>query len=338
MDNELDIFNDDAFSAVQMTEAVNLVPNMWGKIGALGLFTPQGVNTLSVGIEQENGVLAILPSVPRGGPATKNKSGKRALHQMNIPHFPLDDVVTPSSIQGVRGYRGESRLQTVMSVVNRRILEMKRKHDITLEWLRAGALKGIVVDADTSELVNFYTLLGVSPESVDFKFGTSTTDMKDKCTRITDHIGLNLMGDTMTGVQALCGRTWFNKFTGHKTVKDAYAHQVGINPNRDDVSDGFDFGGINFKVYIGSAPDHDANSRSFVADEEARFFPLGTSDTFAEYNAPAEMVDFANTLGLPFYASQEMLRHGKGVELYTETNPLPVCRRPGVLVKGYTSD
>jgi len=337
MDNILDIFNDEAFSVVSMTNAINLVPNTWGKIGSMGLFVPQGVNTTDVGIEQENGTIVILPSVMRGGPATKNKSGKRKLQKVTIPHFPLEDVVTAASIQGVRGHRGEGPLETVMTVVNRKLRELKRKHDITLEWLRAGAMKGIVLDADGTELVNLFTLLGVTEKVVDFKLGTSTEDMKSKCTEISDHILLNLLGDTNTGVVALCGRTWFNKFTAHKSVKEAYAHQVGINPNRDDVSNGFNFGGITFMVYIGSAPNVGGVAKYFVKDDEAQFFPVGTTDTFEEYNAPADMIEYANTLGLPFYASQELLKHGKGVEIYTETDPLPICRRPGVLVRGTTS-
>lgn len=340
MENELNIFADDAFSVFSMTEAINVIPNLYGKVSGMGLFIPEGVNTLSVGIEQQNGVISILPDVPRGGPATKNKTGKRTLKTVSIPHFPLDDVITAQSIQGIRGYRGEPRLATVQTVVNRKLIEMKRKHDITREWLLCGALKGIVYASDaTTELANFYDLLGVTAKTVDFTLGTTTVEMKDKCAEVKDHIEANLLGDTMTGIKALCGRAWFNKFTSHKSVKDAYSlWDKSPNPFRNDVSKGFPFQEIDFEVYVGNAPDDAGNSRKFIADDEVRFFPMGTTDTFREYNAPADMIEFANTMGLPFYASQELLKHGKGVEIYTETDLLPVCRRPGVLVKGYTSN
>lgn len=338
MENILDIFNEDAFSVTTLTAAISLVPNMYGRIGEMGLFGEEGISSIDIALEQENGVLSILPASERGGPATKNKSGKRKVVTARVPHFNLEDTVLASAIQGVRGMRGEAQLQTVAGIINRRLIEMKRKHDITKEWLRAGALRGVVMDSDASTLVNLFTLLGVTEKVVDFKLGTDATNMQAKIAEVKDRIEAALLGDTMTGVGALCSRTWFDKFVNHKQVKEAYAHQVGINPNRDDLSDGFNFKGINFRVYVGNAPDAAGVSRKFIADGDVRFYPMGTSDTFRQYNAPADMIEYVNTIGLPFYASQERLDHGRGVELYTEMNTLPVVRRPGVLVRGHTSD
>ncbi|MBE0660736.1 MAG: major capsid protein, partial [Bryobacteraceae bacterium] len=41
----------------------------------------------------------------------------------------------------------------------------------------------------------------------------------------------------------------------------------------------------------------------------------------------------ANTLGLPLYAKQEPRKFGRGTDLHSQSNPLPICHRPEVLVK-----
>ena len=40
-----------------------------------------------------------------------------------------------------------------------------------------------------------------------------------------------------------------------------------------------------------------------------------------------------NTLGLPIYAKQESRKFDRGTDLHTQSNPLPLCLRPSVLVK-----
>jgi hypothetical protein len=37
---------------------------------------------------------------------------------------------------------------------------------------------------------------------------------------------------------------------------------------------------------------------------------------------------------LPLYAKQEPRKFGRGTDLHTQSNPLPICLRPEVLVKG----
>ena len=59
-----------------------------------------------------------------------------------------------------------------------------------------------------------------------------------------------------------------------------------------------------------------------------------TANTFRTYFAPADFNETANTLGLPLYAKQEPRKFGRGTDLHTQSNPLPICLRPEVLVKG----
>ena len=96
---------------------------------------------------------------------------------------------------------------------------------------------------------------------------------------------------------------------------------------------GFTFGGITFEEYRGQASDINGTVRKFIAPGEAHAFPLGTVDTFGTYLAPADFNETVNTLGQPLYAKQEPRKFERGTDLHTQSNPLPMCHRPGVLVK-----
>ena len=74
-------------------------------------------------------------------------------------------------------------------------------------------------------------------------------------------------------------------------------------------------------------------SGPFIAAGEAHAFPVGTIDTFGTYVAPADFNETVNTLGQPLYAKQDSRKFERGTDLHTQSNPLPMCHRPGVLVK-----
>ena len=51
----LDIFGSSAFTMVALTDAINYMPFVPGRIGQLGRFREQGVSTTSVMIEEREG-------------------------------------------------------------------------------------------------------------------------------------------------------------------------------------------------------------------------------------------------------------------------------------------
>ena len=62
----------------------------------------------------------------------------------------------------------------------------------------------------------------------------------------------------------------------------------------------------------------------------------GTARVGAEFSsasAPADFNETVNTLGQSLYAKQEPRKFERGTDLHTQSNPLPMCHRPGVLVK-----
>ena len=64
-------FDAGGYTLAEMTQAINILPNVYTRLGQMGLFRFEGVTQRSVIIEQAEGVLNLLPTVPLGGLATR---------------------------------------------------------------------------------------------------------------------------------------------------------------------------------------------------------------------------------------------------------------------------
>lgn len=228
-------------------------------------------------------------------------------------------------------------------------ITMRRKHAITLEHLRVTAMRGQIRDYDGSVLLDLFQAFGVTEKVVDFALGTSSTDVGAKCDEVVGYMEDNLLGETMTGVGALASPEWMAKFTSHASVKDAYKFFASApNPMRESVRKGFPFKGIVFEEYRGAASyvQEDgtvSTPERFIPAGDVRFFPLGTSDTFTNYWAPPDFWSAVNQAPAldsaeVFVAPLEPKKFGKGMDIHTESNPLPLVKRPALLVRGTTSN
>jgi len=326
-------FDTDAFNMTSLTVSINLLPNTYGKLEAMNLFPQKSVRTRNIAVEEQNGVLNLLPTQMPGGTSTFEGRTKRKMRSFTIPHIPHDDVILPEEIQGIRAFGTENELEAMANVVTDHLQSMRNKHAITLEHLRMGALKGNILDADGSTLYNLFDEFEITPKTVNFALGTASTDVKKKCLEVLRHIEDNLRGEFMTGVHCLVSPEFFDALTSHSKVKEAYERWEEGAALRNDMRSGFTFGGITFEEYRGQATDPDGNTRRFIASGEGHCFPTGTVESFVTYFAPADFNETVNTLGLPLYAKQCPRKFDRGTELHTQSNPLPLCLRPGVLVK-----
>lgn len=326
-------FENDAFSMTSLTESINILPNNYGKLEAMNLFPQKSVRTRNIAVEEMNGVLNLLPTQIPGGSATMGTRGKRKMRSFTIPHIPHDDVVLPEEVQGIRAFGSETELQAMANVITDHLQNMRNKHAITLEHLRMGALKGTILDADGSTLYDLYDEFGITQKVVNFALGTASTDVKAKCLEVVRHIEDNLCGEFCNGIHALVSQEFFDALTSHSKVKEAYERWQDGAALRDDMRSGFPFGGIIFEEYRGKASQPDGTVRRFIDEKEGHVFPVGTHQTFRTYFAPADFNETVNTLRLPIYAKQEPRKFDRGTDLHTQSNPLPLCLRPSVLVK-----
>lgn len=336
----LDIFNDSAFSATSLTNAINIVPNEYGRIRELGLFSSEPLTTTTVAIEYNQGQLNLLPTRARGAPSSLGTPTKTSLRQFATFHIPHDDFVRADDVQNIIArVAADGVRESVMGLVNRKQAIMRRKHAVTLEHMRMSALRGSILDSDGSTLLNLFTEFGVTQKSIDFVLGTTSTNVGAKIDELSAYMEDNLLGETMSSIHVLASPEWFAKFIGHTSITDAWKYYDGkFNPIRNDVRKNFVHRGVTFEEYRGYAQylqeDGTYANRKHIPAGEAVAFPLGTTDTFSTYWAPADFIDTVNTMGQEIYVRQVVdPEFQRWVKIHTQSNPLPLVKRPALLVK-----
>ncbi len=324
----MDIFNHDAFSVAALTKAINEQPHVPGRLGALGLFAEEGITTTSVMVEKVGETLSLVPAGERGSPAAPVGGDKRQAVSFNAIHLPQRSTILADAVQNVRAFGSESELETVQAVVNQRLAKQRRRLDATIEFQRMGALKGTIVDADGSTvLVNLFTQFGVSQQTHAMDLG-GATDLRAKALGAKRKVEDALGNATYTGLRAFCSASFFDALVADADVKNAYDRWMDGEFLRNDPRGGFYFGGIYWEEYRGSI-----GGVPFIASGEAYLAPEGVPDLFVTYFAPADYMETVNTIGLPYYAKQEELRMGKGIDLESQSNPISLCTRPRAVVK-----
>tara|TARA_X000000950_G_scaffold288517_1_gene405699 strand:+ start:9106 stop:10146 length:1041 start_codon:yes stop_codon:yes gene_type:complete len=344
MPKMVDIFNDDAFSVVAVTESINDYPVQYGRVTQMGIFKDESIDTTAVAVEINKGVLSLIQSKKRGGDRNKNKRDRRKLRHFGVPHFPLDDRLLPSDIQNARQFGSATEMKTPETEVARILESMSKKHDITGEFLKMGALKGKVYDPSGEVILDIFAEFGVEQKVINMALNTDSTNVIKKIGEIKDHIDENMGGDTYDYIHCLCSADFFNALIDHPKIREIYVHQQvtkDANPLITDMSESFIYQNIVFEKYNGKAnvlnEDGTESVIKFIDDGDAHFFPVGTSETFRNYNAPADYMETVNTPGLPKYAKAIPDTGDRFVDIESESNPLPLCLRPAILVKGTVS-
>jgi hypothetical protein len=333
-------FDAGGYSLAEMTQAINILPNLYTRLGQIGLFRFEGVTQRSIVIEQREGVLSLLPSVPLGAPATVGTREQRSMRSFALPWIPHDDVILPADIQGMPALGLSDAADPLVEVMNRKLTLMRRKHAQTREYMEMNALRGIVKDGAGTTLYNYFTEFGIEQISVDFVFGTAGTNVQGKVRTVLRGIEDNLLGETMTTAHALVSSEFFEKLISHPKTEEAYKFfsATGGQPLREDMRRAFPFSGILFEEYPGSATLSTGTTERFIPPGEGIAFPTGTFDTFTTYGGPANLLEAANTIGLPLYARQYLDAKGRWIDLMTEASILPVNKRPRLAIRLFSSN
>ena len=335
----LDVFNDDAFGVVSLTDAVNKLKFVPGRIGELGLFQESSVATTSIVVEERDGVLSLVSPSARGGPGSTLTKNLRTARSFRVPHFEINDAVMAEEVQGVRAWGSETETEMVMNKVAERLGIHSQSMEATIEYARIGAVKGTITYADSSTL-NLFTEFGVSQASeIDFDLdNASPTDgiLRKKCAQALRTVATALDGTPFTGLHAFCGDAFFDDLIAHSEVRETYLGWTAAQELQGGYINGigksygaFPFGGIMWENYRGSV-----GGTTFVNTDKCHIFPTGVPGFFRSYYAPADYMETVNTMGQRMYAKQYAMPNGKGVSLDTQSNVLSLCTRPTALLLG----
>lgn len=325
----LDIFNNDAFSVQNLTQAINDQPHQPTKLGDMKLFEETGITTTTLSVERKGNTLSLVQTSPRGSIGSGKDDDKRKLIPISTVHIQRNDSVIADRVQNVRAFGSESELQSVQTIVNQKLGELRRDMDVTLEWHRIGALKGLLLDADGSTLMDMFAAFNLAQQTHDMALDNDATKVQIKVMEAKRKAETVLGGKMVRGWKCLCSNEFFDALVGHPAVQSAFNRwQDGAFLRDDPRESGFPFGQVLWEEYVGQV-----GATRFIAANKAYLIPMGVPGMFVGHYAPADYMETVNTNGVPYYAKQELMRMGKGVEVEAQTNPIFFNTQPNAVIE-----
>ncbi|WPZ23113.1 major capsid protein [Sulfitobacter faviae] len=326
-------FNDPQFSVIALTAALNNQPFVPGQIGDLGIFEEDGVNVTTVEVEEENGVLDLIEPTPRGAPGVTIGDSERNKIPFNMDHFEINDAVYADEVQGVRALGSDDALETIQSRIDSKQERHARAMDNTLEHYRVGAIKGLIVSKSGRVLHNLYDRFGIAvPNAVNLGIGAGEVANLGELLDGVTHSVEDDLDANYDHLHVLTGRTFHTKMWTQKVVRETFLNTNAAEVLRRGIPRVFEFGDMVFERYrTGRKAKTANNNAAYIADDEARLFPVGVPEMYLTRFGPADYEETVNTIGLPRYARQYAMPNGKGRHLDAQMNVINLCTRPGAL-------
>ncbi|QCQ57950.1 major capsid protein [Rheinheimera phage vB_RspM_Barba22A] len=332
---------------VDLTTAINLIPNRYRRLGDLGLFTTEGVFQDTVVFDRTSQEIHLLGDTKgQGNKQLSSKDWEREVFSMVVPEFHYSDYLTPADVRGIRQSGSADQEEALTDIQERKLTKLRDLHEATHEYLRWGAIKGITTTPDGKVYANMFTAFGVTEKVVNFDFRASNlSGFLADCREILRHMEDNLLtaGMWAGAAHAFVSPEFFDALTTHPTTFEAYNMFVANNqvaqaqPNRDDLGRmyagrQFYHGGVLFEEHRGGFP-YNGVMQKFITATEGRAIPVGVPDLFVTYAAPALKFSYLGSRGVPTYAWQRAMENDEQVEIESFSSVLPVCKRPAALVR-----
>jgi hypothetical protein len=336
-----------SFDTVDLTSAVRNLPIQYGTFNQLGIFSEEGVAGDTVMFEETTQDGALIVDRVRGEKNLVSKDGSRKLHTFPIPHFPLDDHISPKDLVAKSAYDNFNEVEQLDAVRQRKLIRIRQNHDWTLNKARAQALFSGTAYAPSGTVSQDWNIeFGVTRVAVDLLLGSSTNEVLARIEDIIVAVQNGMGGNgVFTGIVIPCDTGLFNKLIIHPSVKAAYAYasqmNSGVDPMRGRLAPGgsplqlgreFYFGGVTFREVRDNY-----NGTKIVTANEGVAVPTG-SDMFRTYFAPAERFGLVNTNGEKMYAFETAAQNGTKIDIETESNFINALLRPQSVVRVFSSN
>jgi hypothetical protein len=345
----LNVFRGDAFSNLSLTRMVNKVPYLPMTLGSMNLFDPIPLLTDSAAIDRLQNAFGLILTSPRGAPPSIRADEKRTSTLVKVPRLAQKTKVRADEILNIRSYDEPLQLMTLQELVARRLTGptgIRKQIEYTWENHRLGAVQGMLLDADGSTIMNFFTTFGVTPPTpFNFDLTQLTTPgmvdgyvrkMINTIIRTVKRASQGAFIDNVSQVVGLCGDNFWDLFVNHPDVIETYKFYYGAASIREEKAFGtLQFGGIQWINYRGS----DDATTIAVPTNQCAFFPKNAPGVFEVYYAPGETFEDVSKPGEPFYVYNLPDPTGKNAFQEFEINsfPLHICVRPETLQVGIAS-
>ena len=336
MASVFDIFNQDAFSAIEITENVvrktDFKPQL---LGSLGLFSPIYSRSRFIGVVKKASGLALIPTSETGAPPQELVPEGSDLRPFKTVRLAKGSTIYAEELQGVLALPLQDQVREIQAEVSDRYGRITDDMELTWEFHRLGAIQGIVYDADGVTVIkNWYTEWGISqPAEIDFALGTAETDVRKKCRDVKRAMMKAAKGvwTPATRVGALVGDNFFDSLVDHKQIKET---KLGTEraPSLENIEgySSIESEGITFINYRGT----DDGTTLAIDTDKATFFPIRANGAFQVGWAPAEFFPYVNQRGQDRYGlivTDKDRDAWRRPELYSY--PLFICTRPEMLLR-----
>jgi hypothetical protein len=347
---------DDLGRWVDTTSAINVIPNKWGLYEQMGIFEDEPLSGKMVMIPRIKYDESLVPDRAWGTRATNTAGQERSTLNIKVPHFPLDDFILPSDIQGhvswedlFSGVEVESLEATRM----RKIEQLRRNHALTLEAARAQLINDGTVYAPSGTLAtsygstyNIFTEHGVGQETKNLDLADTSVPnagIEPIISHIQDNIG---NGSVVDGFVCVCSPELFTALVSHPLIQEAYTYESRKEAR--DIITGrltadrfgldaryrtFYYGGIVFIENRGSYVDNEGNTTKYITTGQGRAFPLTDEAFFKTFYAPADKFGYVNQVAQKMYLWEYPSAKADKIDIESEQNFLNWCLYPQTIVK-----
>lgn len=333
-----DIFSQNGWGVIefheQVVEKVDYKPQL---LGSLGIFEPLYSRSRTIAVAKKEGALSLIPTSQLGEPPVELIPEGADVRTFQTARLAKGSTVHAAELAGVTALPFDLQTKDVAQEISDRTADIKADLELTWEHMRFGAIQGKVLDADGSELIDWYNFWGVSaPTEVSFALATATTDVRKKVRDLKRAVIKAAKGAWSPGasIVGLAGDNFFDTLVNHPQIKETKlgTERAASLENIDGYSS-IEIEGVTFINFRGT----DDGSTISIASDNVRFFPRGIRGLFKAAFSPAnEFTPYLNQRGRESYGL--LLKDTSGrdawdrIEIYSY--PAFVCTRPELLFKG----
>jgi hypothetical protein len=256
--------------------------------------TDNPIRTRALTVEQRKGQLTLIPTSPRGAPATERTTEKRAARYFEVPRLRHGDTIYADEIQSVRAFAQETEVMQLQTEVARRLAGptgLQSNMEFTFEHMRLAAIQGLLIDADGSTLFDWFAEFGITA-ATEIAFDLNHASPVDGALRIQCNKVVRTMArasqgafTTLTVVMGMCGDDFWDALVTHPNVTKTYYNWAAAQELRQGTAfEAMRFGGIDWFNYRGS----DDTTTIGIAYDKVKFFPRNANGVFLRALAPAE--------------------------------------------------
>lgn len=326
------------FTLLDYTDEINLFPKVWSLISGMNLFDVHPIRTTLAQVEYVQEKVGDITSRKRGGERNFITSEDARTANLDVPFFPLDRNIKAADIQSFREYGTNSESKTLQGEVARVMSRIRASHAQLSEKAMALAVQGIGLEgAGIGVNYSYATEFGQTQPLAPVDFTVTTTDPRDTLEKTARRVIVKNAQDgtdshASYNIVAFCGANYFDALIGHPLVEESYKYyESQQEPLRRRL--GMKDEGDSVRVFKSKGITYIEDISNNFPEGEAFIIPMGMTDMFRKYVAPADDAEYANTPGQDLYLFYKEDGFNRKFKVESETSMLCVNTRVDLTVK-----